>query len=123
MNHASAQTAHLPSWMTSPFMHETCMWLQAALSIAREAHKAQEASLASASEDMGLQHAQQVQRAAEAEGLVQQLQHQLVAAQVGVQGHVRTQQGCTVGKCNHSLSWDVPAQLPGSSLVSRAGGG
>ena len=65
--------------------------LQAALSIAREAHKAQEASLASASADMATQHSQQSQRAAEAEALVATLQQQLLAAQVGAQqAHCRT---------------------------------
>ena len=55
------------------------------LETAREAHKAQEASLTRAAADVTAQHAQQTQRAAEAESLVQDLQQRLTQLQVTAQ--------------------------------------
>ena len=51
------------------------------LGTAREAHKAQEASLTRAASDLSAQHALQTQRAAEAESLVQELQQRIVQMQ------------------------------------------
>ena len=55
--------------------------MQAALATAREAHKAQEASLTRAAGDVAAQHARQTQRAAEAESLVEDLQQRLTKLQ------------------------------------------